>query len=213
MKHVSILGLAFAAMAAPLAPPALAEGTDITPPTEVTPEIVAGRGCLEGVVHPTEEKLSFERQAVACDDYVRLLDGSAEARRIRAWHYYDHGTKDVHFKTAYDYFTDLIDKGEGKASDYFYRGQLQAIKFGYAEEGISDYDKAIELSKGAPSARYHLTRGYMLLETGEWEESAPMIKAAIVDFETVIALGKGDARVSDLLETAQDLLHRLDNPE
>ncbi len=203
MKYVSVAALALSALFG-------AAGAGILPPAEVTPEIVAERGCIEGVSHPSEDALNFDAQAKACDDYVRLWAGDADARRMRAWHYYDHGSERIHFEIAYEQLSDLIKAGEGKAVDYYYRGHLLALKFGQPRAAIADYDAAILLRQDSPRAQYHFARAAMHLQLGDAAQDPAELRAGIADLEMVKALGKGNARVAEHMAWAKHLLNRLE---
>ncbi|WP_144430665.1 hypothetical protein [Jannaschia donghaensis] len=178
--------------------PAHAE-LNIIPPFEVTPEIVAMRGCIEGVAHPSELDLTTEAQLAACDDHVTLAEDRIGAVGIRGLTLYDIGTTDDHRAQAFTDFTEVIEaRGDASPSVYanrafvtFKRKNRLDLSRSELDLALADITRAIEIIE-ATAARprpYYFERRAMIYGTlFEKRGDRDYIVRAIADMDHILTL-------------------------
>lgn len=169
------------------------------PPEAVTPEIVASRGCLEGVEHPSERDLSLLEQFSACDDYVQITDDKVGATYFRALNLYQFGISDVHREKAYDDFSFVIDAGEEIAAAFANRAFLNVRYRDNFDEALLDINQAITLKAGNPRARYFEHRALILLEIARRDTDENLVYDALDDVQMALSIDP-DSRLAPKLE-------------
>lgn len=160
----------------------------LTPPDEVTPEIIAIRGCIEGVEHPSGTKLSNQEQIAACNEHVRIAENKTQATYYRGLHLYENGTIDAHRTQAYYDFTFVIDAGANIPSAFGNRAILNLRDRNAPELALADVDKAIELTTERPRSYYFERRALVLLSIAERDADETMVYAALDDLQKAKSL-------------------------
>jgi len=179
----------------------LAQG-GITPPTEVTPEIIALRGCVEGVSHPSGQALSVEDQGAACDDHVALAEDTIGAIYFRGLHFFDNGMADAHRAQAFDDFSRVIDAGgDVPSAAYANRAWLHVRHLGDADAALADIDSAIALAAETPRSGHFQRRAYILTAQAERDNEPALIKLALDDLDRALAL-RPDSRTAQRMRDA-----------
>ena len=175
------------------------EEFSIMPPKEVTPKIVAGRGCIEGMEHPSERRLTVLEQIDACDDFVTISDNKVNARLFRAWHLHENGITNLHRDQAYRDFSFVIDSGAGLASTFAYRAELNTFHRDDLNEALQDINRAIELKADKPRAFYFELRATILMEQA-WRNSDENLVYIALDDVKKIRLLKPQSEIASKLE-------------
>jgi hypothetical protein len=123
------------------------ERFSISVPTEVTPEIVAMRACIEGVAHPSEKILSFGQQLSGCDDWVATdTDTSIEHRlRDRARFLDFEGTTGRHRDMALQDYTTLVNRGHVTPHLLERRAMLNIFHRGDFQAGLDDVERGLTM--------------------------------------------------------------------
>jgi tetratricopeptide (TPR) repeat protein len=177
------------------------------PPTEVTSEIVAARGCLEGVDHPSGAALSAPQQTAACDRHVELENNSVSARYFRALHLFETATTSEGRKTAYDDFSVVIASGQQTASAFANRAWLNIRFRDNVQEALSDIDRAIALEPDRGT--YFERRAYIKLAFAKRASDEKMAEAALEDIQTALSLKPSSKVASQLDAWARNFLAKL----
>lgn len=188
-------------------------GTDnrsaLKPPDEVTPEIIAMRGCIEGVKHPSGAKLISQEQIAACNEHVRIAENKNQATYFRGLHLYNNGTIDAHRTQAYFDFTTVIDAGADIPSAFGNRAVLNLRDRNAPERALADVDKAIELTTERPRSYYFERRALILLSLAERNADEAMVYAALDDLQKAKSLNPRSNTNPQLENWATELLKRL----
>ncbi|MEP5728921.1 MAG: hypothetical protein ABJL67_06060 [Sulfitobacter sp.] len=185
----------------------------LTPRDEVTPEFIAMRGCIEGVEHPSEAKLTNQEQIAACNEHVRIADNKTQATYFRGLHLYENGTIDAHRTQAYDDFTFVIDAGADLPSAFGNRAVLNLRDRNAPELALADVDKAIELTTERPRSYYFERRALILLSIAERDADEAMVYAALDDLQKAKSLDPRSKTYSQLENWAAEFLKRLHQSE
>ena len=182
---------------------------DLTPTDEVTPEIIAGRGCIEGVAHPSGKKLTNLEQIAACNELVRIDENKTQAIYFRGLHLYENGTIDAHRTQAYDDFTFVIDAGADIPSAFGNRAILNLRDRNAPERALADVNKAIELTSERPRYYYFARRALILLSLAERNADEAMVYAALDDLQKAKSLNPRGKTYPQLENWAAEFLKRL----
>ena len=166
--------------------------SSLAPPVSVTPELIAMRGCIEGVSHPSEVALTFAEQLEACSDY--LAHDRDVALHFRARLLVEDGWSDDHHRLAYRDLTQIIDE-DPSAWAYAARGQLGAMHTDTLEAALSDMGEAIALSAENPRPAHFLSRALIFMAMAERDEDAARVHAAMDDIAVVLMLDPDNAAV------------------
>ncbi|MEL6463530.1 MAG: hypothetical protein AAFQ58_01070 [Pseudomonadota bacterium] len=185
----------------------------LRPPNEVTPEIVAMRGCIEGVSHPSGAKLSNQEQIAACNEHVRMAENKTQARYFRGLHLFKNATINAHRTQAYDDLTFVIDAGTDIPSAYGNRAVLNLRDRNAPERALADVDKAIELTTERPRSYFFERRALILLSLAERDADEAMVHAALDDIGKARSLNPNSHRNSQLEKWAAEFLKRLHQNE
>lgn len=171
------------------------------PPTEVTPEIVAMRGCIEGVAHPSEQELTAEEQFTACDNYVDLSEDRLEATYFRALEHYERGTTSFHHAKAHRDFSIVIAAGGDVPPAAFANRAWLNVRFADApEDALSDIDMAIEATVDRPRPYYFERRAYILSALADKKYDRNLLVSALEDVETALSLAPESSRALRMRE-------------
>lgn len=128
----------------------------LAPPTEVTPEIIAMRACIEGVAHPSEAELSFGAQLEGCNDWVAIdIDAPVEARiRDRVRHLSYNGTTPRHKDLALRDYDTLVRLGDVTPHLLSKRAKLLIFHRNDFQAGLDDAERGLEMMDESYEARY-----------------------------------------------------------
>ncbi len=181
----------------------------LLPPDEVTPEIVAVRGCIEGVEHPSGIKLSNQQQIAACNEHVRIAENKTQARYFRGLHLYENGTINAHRTQAYYDFTFVIDAGADIPSAFGNRAVLNLRDRNAPERALADVDKAIELTTERPRSYYFERRATILLSLAKRNADEAMVYAALDDIKKARSLNPRSNTYTHLENWAAEFLKKL----
>lgn len=187
-------------------------GFSIAPPTEVTPEIVATRGCIEGVEHPGERRLSFKEQLTACNNMVIHFD-DVDSVYFRGLFLFENATTTEYRNQAFEDFTQVIESGAEIATAYAKRARLNLLDRNAPDLALVDIDAAIDLTQDRPRVRYFRLRAVALGILAEREQSKPYARRALADIQTIREMGDADQNVRDMESWLIDLLNDQTAPE
>ncbi len=174
-------------------------------PREVTPEIVAMRGCLEKVVHPSGETLTPAAQQAACNDWVRLAPDDIQARYFRGLFLLDHATGKAGQETAFADMSAVIAAKSENPTAFFRRAMLQAQLRGNLEAALADIDRAIALAEERPRARYFEARATFRLQIANRTGDPEAARAALEDARKASALDPA----SEVVPKIESLVYRM----
>jgi len=182
----------------------------LMPPEEVTPEIIAMRGCIEGVDHPSEQGLSFGQQLSACDNWTQLLEvDNSQAVYFRALHLYENGTTPTHHEQAYRDFSLVINSETGNASAFANRAWLNLRYRDDLDEALLDIEQAIRLKADAPRSSYFERRAIILLEMASRNGDENLVYTALEDLRVALELNPNSTLASELEIWAGEFLRDL----
>ncbi len=182
---------------------------NLQPPTEVTPEIVAGRGCIEGVAHPSERDLTVSEQTQACDDFVQLENGAPGAVYFRGLHLFENGLDRADRDRAFDDFTTLIEAEDARASTYRMRAVLLVKDRDELEPALADLDRAIELTAAKPRPSFHTLRALVYFELGYRASDEALVHRGLKDVALVKELDPNRKDIPKLEAWAAEFLRKL----
>lgn len=189
------------------------ERFSLAPPEETSPEIVAIRGCIEGVGHLSERRLSYLEQVAACNDHVQLAEDRTQAVYFRGLHLYENGTINEHRLQAYRDFTFVIDAGEKSPSAYSKRARLNLWDRDAPELALADIEKAIELTMDRPRSYYFELRALILFQLAERDADEELIYAGLDDIKKAKSLNPESSVAPQLEEWATEFLKSLHQAE
>ena len=181
----------------------------LAPPDEVTPEIIASRGCIEGREHPSERKLSNQEQISACNDLVRIAENKTQATYFRGLHLYENAKTDAHRAQAYDDFTFVIDAGADISSAFGNRAILNLRDRDAPEHALADIDIAIKLTTERPRSYYFERRALILLTLAERDSVEAMVYTALDDIQKAKSLNPRSNTATQLESWAYEFLKKL----
>jgi tetratricopeptide (TPR) repeat protein len=179
------------------------------PPDEISDEIIAMRGCIEGVDHVSGKDLTNFAQIVACDDHVAIASDKVSARYWRALHLHENGITDAHHEQAYQDYTFIIDSGQSRAVAFANRAMLTMRLRDAPHEALADMNTAIELREENPRASYFRRRAAILLVIAWEQKEEARAHQALEDLRRLETLDPDNRDVSALKEAAHDLLRSL----
>lgn len=182
------------------------------PPTEVTPEIIATRGCIEGVEHPGERRLSFEEQLTACNNLVDRVD-EAGSVYYRGLFLFENATTTEQRNQAFEDFTQVIESGAEIATAYANRARLNLLDRNAPDLALVDIDAAIDLTQDRPRVRYYKLRTVALGILAEREQSKPYARRALEDIQTIREMGEAGQNERDMETWLIDFLNDQTSPE
>lgn len=192
-------------------------GVSLTVPEEVTPEIVAIRGCIEGVAHPSGAELSRSERFAACDDYVGLAIGedAIRARYARALQRLEDGESRRDFEQAHRDFSFVIEAGWDGAVPYSRRAWISVRYLNDVQAALNDIEIALSrrpdpprdaLARGA-LARDLERRAYILLALTETTHDPSLVYRAQDDLAQAEELAPYSAFAQQLDAAAARILH------
>lgn len=192
-------------------------GLSLAAPEEVTQEIVAIRGCVEGVAHPSGENLSRSERFAACDDYVDLASGedAIHARYTRALQRFEEGDSRRDFEQAHRDFSFVIEAGWESAVPYSRRAWISVRHLNDAQAALNDIEIALSRRPDPPQdaldsralARDLERRAYILLSITQTTPDPSLVHRAQDDLERAEELAPRSAFAQQLDAAAVRILH------
>ncbi len=175
------------------------------PPTEVTPEIVAIRGCAEGVAHPSEARLDAPAQLAACNDWVKLSYGDTQARLFRGLFLLDHATSDSERQTAFADMTAVIWATPEDPKPYAVRALIHAMHRNDLRAAMADIDRAIALEGDDPHPLLYEFRATFQLQIADQNDDPDMVRAALEDARRALTLAPDSKVVPEIEGLARQM--------
>ncbi|PIE07367.1 MAG: hypothetical protein CSA74_08280 [Rhodobacterales bacterium] len=175
-------------------------------PKEVTPEIVAMRGCLEQVAHPSGAKIDPAAQLAACNDWVRLAPDDTQARYFRGIHLHPNVRTDADRETVFADMTAVIECCGDNPTAFYRRAFLQMTYRKDPDAAMADINQAIALTEDRPRARYYEFRAALWLEMAPINNDPEAARAALEDARKALALNPTSEVVPKIESLARQML-------